>query len=65
MYEAELVKVSHFVGKCAWKGEAASAECSNLEEIRILAVDSRDKEAWEIMFEFRNKSLEINCMATR
>ena len=38
---------------------------SDLDGKGILAVDLRDKEAWEIMCEFRRKCLEINCVETR
>ena len=63
--EAELAKISLCVGKRVWKGEAALVKGSDLDGKGILAVDLRDKEAWEIMCEFREKSLEINCVETR
>ena len=54
--EAELSKISLCVGKCVWKGEAALVKGSDLDGKGILTVDLRDKEAWEIMGEFRGKS---------
>ena len=63
--EAELAKISLCVGKRVWKGEAALVKGSDIDGKGILAVDLRDKEAWEIMCEFREKSLEINCVETR
>ncbi len=63
--EAELAKISLCVGKRIWKGEAALVKGSDLDGKGILAVDLRDREAWEIMCEFRGKSFEVNSVETR
>ncbi len=62
--EAELASISLCVGKRVWKGEAALVNGSDLDGKGILAVDITDREAWEIMSEFRESTLQVNVVET-
>ncbi len=55
-----MASISLCVGKRVWKGEAAFVNGSDLDGKGILAV-----EAWEIMSEFRESTLQVNVVETR